>query len=71
MTCYMRHMTWVFEALELPYEKGERVRVDRAIRRVLDTPEDARCPEVWAAIKALPEDERAALPGQIAPLLDS
>lgn len=69
MTCYMRHMTWIFEALELPYEKSHRTRVDRALRRALQTPEGATCPEVWAAIKALPEGERAALPVKIAPFL--
>jgi hypothetical protein len=65
----MRKMTDLFEALGLPYEKSQRVRVDRAIRAVLGTPDGAKCPEVWAAIKALPEERRAALPAEVGPLL--
>ena len=61
MTCYQRHMGWLFEALELPYEKAERRQVDTALRAVLQTPDTAHCPEVWAAIKTLSDDERAAL----------
>jgi len=47
MTCYQRHMGWLFEALELPYEKDERRAVDTALRTVLKTPEGAHCPQVW------------------------
>ena len=32
-----------------------------AIRAELEMPESARCPEVWAAIKALPDAQREAL----------
>jgi len=61
MTCYQRHIGWLFEALDLEYEKGNRRRVDDAIREVLGTPAEAHCPEVWSAIKALSENERMAL----------
>jgi hypothetical protein len=69
MTCYMQHMHWLFEALDLPYDKPQRIRVDRALRQVIGTPEGAKCPEVWAAVKALPAEDRSALPAQIGPLL--
>jgi hypothetical protein len=61
VTCYMRQMKWLFESLELPYDKPHRDRVDLAIRSVLDLGAEPHCPEVWAAIKALPDDERLAL----------
>ena len=61
MTCYQRHIGWLFEALDLEYETDNRRRVDSAIREVLGTPAEAHCPEVWSAIKLLSEDERAAL----------
>jgi hypothetical protein len=57
----MRHMTWLFEALDLPYDKAERKRVDAALRQELGIGEDAHCPEVWASVKALSDDERLAL----------
>jgi hypothetical protein len=58
-------MGWLFDALELPYEKAERRRVDTALREVLGTPKDAHCPEVWSAIKALSDDGRAGLPAEV------
>ena len=61
MTCYMRHMTWLFDALELSDDKANRRRLDTALRSVLATEVGAHCPEVWAAYKALPDDERVAL----------
>jgi hypothetical protein len=69
MTCYQRHMGWLFEALELPFDKTERRQVDSALRQVLRTPEGAHCPEVWAAIKALSDDERAGLPAEVSAVL--
>jgi len=61
MTCYMRHMDWLFEALELESDTTNRRRVDTALRQVLAMPDDAHCPEIWAAVKVLSDDERAAL----------
>ena len=69
MTCYQRHIGWMFEALDLPFEKRERRLLDEALREVLGVPEGAHCPEVWAAIKALDEDERAMLSGQVSEVL--
>jgi hypothetical protein len=65
MTCYMRQMSWLFEALGLPSDKQNRKRVDVAIRDVLGLGTEPYCPEVWAAIKALPEEERTALPSRV------
>ena len=61
MTCYMRHMDWLFDALGLQSDKDNRRRVDTAIRAELGVAEDAHCPEVWAAVKALDDDARMAL----------
>ena len=52
MTCYMRHMDWLFDELAVPSDKKHRAQVDSAIRTVLALPDDAHCPEVWAALKA-------------------
>ena len=65
MTCYQRHMGWLFEALELPYEKAERRRVDSGLRAVLGTPDGAGCPEVWAAVKTLSDEQLLGLPAQV------
>lgn len=61
MTCYLRHMDWLFDALELEYEASNRARLDAAIRAVFGLPVEAGCPIVWATIRALSEEERAAL----------
>ncbi len=61
MSCYMRHMTWLFEALELPYDKEHRKLLDSTLRSELELPGEWHCPEVWAHIKTLTEDERADL----------
>jgi hypothetical protein len=70
MSCYMRHMDWLLEALDLPNDKGERKRVDMAIRRALELPEGVHCPEVWAAIKALSDEQRAGLPPLVREVLE-
>jgi len=69
MTCYQRHMGWLFDALELPYEKAERRQVDDALRIVLQVPEGSHCPEVWSAIKALSEEQRVGLPAEVSAVL--
>ena len=69
MTCYMRHMDWLFEGLELPSDTENRRRVDTALRAVLGMPEDAHCPEIWAAIKAIPGNERASLVPRVREML--
>lgn len=66
MTCYMRHMDWLFDELGLESDKKQRQRVDAALRQVLGMPPDAHCPEVWASIKRLSEDARAELVPDVA-----
>jgi hypothetical protein len=69
MSCYLRHLHWLFEALDLEYDKANRARVDEAVRVVLDLPPDAGCPQVWAAVKGLPPADQAALPGRVGAVL--
>lgn len=70
MSCYMRHMAWLIDALGLENDTSNRKRVDTAIREALGMEPDAvHCPEVWAAIKALSEDERLALAPRVAEIL--
>jgi len=61
MTCYMRQMTWLFEALDLEYDQANRKAVDAAIRGELGMPPGAHCPEIWSAIKDLDDDARVSL----------
>lgn len=65
MTCYMRHMHWLFEALDQPFDAEHKKLMDRQIRESLKTPDDAHCPQVWAAVKALSPDERLDLVADI------
>ena len=69
MTCYQRHLGWLFDELALPYEATQRRRVDDALRVVLGIADEDHCPQVWAAIKALDEGQRAALAGRVAVVL--
>ena len=71
MTCYMRHMDWLFEALDLTSDKVGRRRVDSAIRDVLGLGDEAHCPEIWSALKSLTDDERAGLPDLIRARLET
>jgi hypothetical protein len=70
MTCYMRHMDWLFEALELPADKEHRRQVDAAIRDVLALPVGVHCPDVWAAIKVLDGDGQTQLVEHVGAWLD-
>jgi hypothetical protein len=67
----MRHMEWLFEELDLPQDKATRKRVDGALRGIVGVGEDGHCPEVWAGIKALSDDERAELPDRVREALGS
>ena len=69
MTCYQRHLGSLFESLGLEYDKANRRRVDSAIREALKVAEDAHCPEVWSAIKALSPVELGDLPARVADAL--
>lgn len=71
MTCYQRHLLPLFETLGLDYDKESRRAVDGAIRDLLAMPEDAKCPEIWAALKALPPEARDELPARLADFLSS
>lgn len=64
MTCYMRHMGWLLDALELESDGENRRRVDAALKHVFGK-EGAHCPEVWAAIKEIPEGERIDLVARV------
>ncbi len=66
MTCYQRHLGWLFDALELPHDKAHRERMDTALKAVLGVAPETHCPEVWAAYKLVPENERDALVPEVA-----
>lgn len=61
----MRHMGWLFDALDVEQDQDSRRQLDSAIRETLGLPEGAHCPEVWAAIKER-RDELDALVPEIA-----
>lgn len=61
MTCYLRHMGWMFRVLELENDAGNRHRLDRAIKRALGLAQDAPCSEVEAFLEALSGEERFEL----------
>lgn len=61
MTCYQRHLGWMFRVLDLDKDAGNRRRLDRAIKRALHMPADAPCPEVNARLKSLSGEERFEL----------
>ena len=52
MTCYTQHLA----ALVPPAAtSADKRALDAAVREVLGAGPDARCPEVWAAVKAQPD----------------
>jgi len=62
MTCYQRHVHWLFDALDLPYEKDERRSVDIALKDALGLPADTPCNELWLEhLKPLGPEARAEL----------
>ncbi|MDY0340297.1 MAG: hypothetical protein RBS17_03695 [Coriobacteriia bacterium] len=61
MTCYMKHLGWLFRVLELDNDPGNRHRLDRAIKSALDLPADATCDEIRAYLSALSGDDRFEL----------
>lgn len=71
MTCYMRHMNWLFDELAIPSDKKNRAHVDSALRPMLGLDGEAHCPEIWAAIRALSEDQRFELVPRVAEVLDA
>ncbi len=71
MTCYLRHMGWLFRVLEIDNDAGTRHRIDRAIKHALGLPSDAPCPQVNAYLKALSGEERFALIDTVERALDT
>lgn len=61
MTCYMKHMGWLFRVLDVENDAGNRHRLDRAIKDALGLAADAPCEEVDAYLKALSGEERFEL----------
>jgi len=61
MTCYMKHLGWLFRVLELDNDAGNRHRLDRAIKDALGLAADAPCEEVRAYLDALSGEERFEL----------
>ena len=70
MSCYLRHLRGLFESLGLEYDKPNRDRVDTAIRSLLGFEQESGCPDVWAAIKGMPDQDRLDLVGRVASRLD-
>lgn len=58
MTCYTRHLNWLFKALDLDNDIGNRHRVDRAVKRALELEPATPCPDMRAYLKALSDEER-------------
>lgn len=53
MTCYMRHMAWLFADLGLATDPESQKLLDAALKRTLELPPDAQCPQVWAEVKEI------------------
>jgi hypothetical protein len=56
MSCYIRHLSDVFETLEIEDNKDNRKAMDKSIRRILKI--DKPCPEVWKKLKTILADEK-------------
>ena len=65
MTCYQRHLRPLFDSLGLDYDAQSRKRVDAAIRGILGLSGDAKCPQIWSALKALPAEEFESLASRV------
>ncbi len=61
MTCYQRHLSWVFDEFEIPYDTDHRKRLDAELKARLSLGAESHCPEVWSALKSLPDAERTSL----------
>jgi hypothetical protein len=56
MSCYIRHLSDVFETLRVENNKDNRKMMDKSIRKLLKT--DKPCPEVWKQLKTVLADEK-------------
>lgn len=61
MSCYLRHMGWLFRVLELDKDAGNRRRLDLAVRRALAMTPEMPCDDVKAHLDALSFEERLEL----------
>lgn len=55
MSCYIRHLSEVFETLGVEDNKDNRKLMDKLIRKILKT--DKTCPEVWKKLKVVLSDK--------------
>lgn len=60
MTCYMRHLDWLYEALDMERDRETAKQLDCAIREALGLAPGAQCPEVWSAVKSADAEDRGA-----------
>jgi hypothetical protein len=56
MSCYIRHLSDIFETLEIEDNKDNRKRMDKFVRKILKT--DKPCPEVWKKLKTILANEK-------------
>lgn len=61
MSCYLRHMGWLFRVLEIDKDAGNKHRLDRAMRSALGLAPDVPCREVDAHFEALSAEEKFGL----------
>lgn len=61
----MRHMGWLFDSLDLEDDRGNRHRLDRAIKAALELDGATPCSEVWSHLKALSDEERFDLVDEV------
>ena len=61
MSCYLRHMGWLFRVLELDKDAGNRRRLDLAVRRALAITSEMPCDDVRAHLDGLSFEERLEL----------
>lgn len=54
MSCYTRHLSDVFETLDVEDNRGNRKMMDKSIRKILKT--NKSCPEVWKQLKTILAD---------------
>lgn len=52
MTCYQRHLGWLFDSVGVPMDKEQKRAIHRELVAMLGLADDAACPQVWAALKS-------------------
>lgn len=57
MSCYLRHLKPLLGELGMePKTKGERKRIDLAVRATVSKDNGEKCPEVWKEVKVWLQD---------------